>query len=96
MHYFKHNLHAHAAVAAGNVLAPEQARLEQAVYYNCLSPASIAALELEARAGSAKLLQGLNNTALKLQKADRKDAGAADQMFRFGVYFHADEDGDKS
>ena len=81
------NVHDHLAACAHNLLQEGEPMLERSVYYDGLTPHSVAHLrELVRREGEA-LLQKLNAEALHRQ---RHDAGAPDaqQRMRFGVYWY--------
>ncbi|MEM6438742.1 MAG: DUF6502 family protein [Pseudomonadota bacterium] len=86
---FAENLADHAAAGVGNLLAgPDAARrLERAVFYDHLSPASVEALESAARDEAQGSLERLNALAAELQARDVAE-GIGRRRFRFGVYFH--------
>lgn len=88
-YYLGHNLRDHAAVAVANVIGGEAPRLERSVFYDALSPASIAELEALARVSGMSMLKALNSRAIELE---RRDAGSQAPMQRFtcGVYFHGE------
>lgn len=86
LHFYKMNLHDHAAAATENLLAgPDQPPyLERVVYYSHLTPAAIDQLEARARELTTAALIEINQSALALQNAGDR----ADQRFRFGAYFY--------
>ncbi len=87
--FFASNLHDHAAAAAENLLTQggKAPFLERAVYYNGLKQELVTALEGSARRLALGALNELNAEALALQRQDR-DGPAAQERFRFGVYFY--------
>lgn len=86
LHFYKMNLHDHAAAATENLLAsPDQPPyLERVVYYSHMTPGAIDQLEARARALTTAALIEINQSALALQSA----GDGADQRFRFGSYFY--------
>jgi len=93
-HFFSQNVGDHIAAATENLLAQPGAApfVERAVFYNRLTPASVAEIEGEARRLSADALARLNRLAFARQNADASDPEARER-FRYGVFFyHAAED----
>ncbi len=81
------NVHDHLAACAHNLLQEGEPMLERSVYYDRLTPHSVAHLrELAQREGVA-LLQKLNAEALHRQRHDAGDP-AADRRMRLGVYWY--------
>ncbi|MEM9147241.1 MAG: DUF6502 family protein [Pseudomonadota bacterium] len=95
--YYASNLGDHAEAAAANLLAaPEPgAFFERAVHYNKLRPASVDALEADARERQMALLRVLNAEALKHQ---RDDAGhpEAKERFRAGAFIFRKRDDEET
>ncbi|MBX2854580.1 MAG: hypothetical protein KTR21_06310 [Rhodobacteraceae bacterium] len=89
LHFFKMNLHDHAAAASENLLNNQDTPpfLERVVYYSHLTPHSVDQLDAHARVLAINALRELNRTALALQKADATDLQATER-FRFGAYFY--------
>jgi len=85
--FFATNVGDHLAAAAENLLSDTSPYLERAVFYNRLSPASVDALEAQARTLSQTALEALNAESSKLQRADM-DATGPLERYRFGVYFY--------
>lgn len=91
LYFLGHNLHDHIQAAAENAMGEQAPHFERAVYYNNLTPESVAQLGAYAEAQGMELLKGLNNRARTLQQQDRGQDGAI-QRFRFGAYFyHCDQ-----
>lgn len=93
LHYFAANIGDHMAAAAANLDTRPAPNLERAVFYNRLTPDSVAALEAMAREQGQALLVALNREARRLQAADAEDP-AATRRFRFGIYFHQETEGE--
>ena len=89
LHFFKMNLHDHAAAATENLLNNQDTPpfLERVVYYSHLTPQSVDQLDAQARTLALDALRELNRSALALQKADESDLEATER-FRFGAYFY--------
>ena len=88
-HFFSENVGDHIAAATENLLAEPGAApfIERAVFYNRLTPGSVAEIEGEARRLSAAALARLNRLAFARQQHDAQDP-AAGERFRFGVFFY--------
>ena len=95
--YMGANLGDHASAAVANVLAAPGSPpfFERAVYYNRLSPTSLAKLDAMARRIQGEALALLNAEAAMLQDADRTDPDATGR-FRCGAYAFTEtpEEGD--
>jgi hypothetical protein len=89
VHFFAQNVGDHIAAATENLLSGEgdPPFMERAVFYNRLAPASVDAIEAEAREEGAALLGRLNRLAFERQSADRDAPGTAER-FRFGLFFY--------
>lgn len=84
--FFGKNLHDHMAAATHNLLGGTPPFLERSVYYDGLSPESVAALRELSRKLAVAALQEVNHQALALQELDAGRADAAQRM-TFGVFF---------
>lgn len=92
VHFFAENVGDHLSAAVDNLLSEDDPRfLERAVFYNRLTPASVDALEVEARAEAQALLVLLNRMANARQAADAAAPGNGER-FRFGVYFYRESE----
>ncbi len=88
--YFGHNLHDHAAAAVHNLLGEQPPWLERCVYYDSLSPASVARLHAEAHELGMQVLQALSRSAVAGQRADQGSEADATHRFTFGIYFFSE------
>lgn len=86
-YYFGHNLHDHMAAGVHNLLGGQPPLLERNVYYDRLSPESVAALQTLSREQGMQALQTINRAALERQERDN-DRPDTDQRMSFGVYFY--------
>ncbi|TAJ80965.1 MAG: hypothetical protein EPO42_03275 [Gallionellaceae bacterium] len=85
-YYFGQNLHDHIAAGAHNLLGQKPPFLDRSVYYNKLTPESVAELaELSKKLGMQALV-AVNKRAGALQQRDAEKTGA-DQRINFGVYY---------
>ncbi len=85
-HYLGRNVHDHIAAAARNLAGDDPPLLERSVYYDGLSPESVAELaQLAERRGMAAL-QAVNARAQQLQAHDAAQGHPAERM-SFGIYF---------
>lgn len=90
-YYFGQNLHDHIAAGAHNLLGQKPPLLDRSVYYNKLTPESVAELaELSKKLGMQALV-AVNKRAGALQQRDAEKTGA-DQRINFGVYYFGAED----
>ena len=90
-HYLGRSLRDHIASAARNLDGQETPLLERSVYYDDLTPESVADLaELSRRLG-AEALETVNRRALELQTRDSSSPDANRRM-SFGVYFYEELD----
>lgn len=87
--FFGKNLHDHMSAAVHNMLDGRPALLERSVYYDGLTPASVARLRERSRELAIAALQEVNRQAMELQQqdADHPDAQARMTM---GVYFYTE------
>jgi hypothetical protein len=85
--YFGQNLRDHLAAGARNLRGTQPPLLDRSVYYDHLSPESVAELTDLARASGMQALLAFNRRAAALQK---RDAGRADsqQRVNFGAFFY--------
>lgn len=93
LYFFAMNAGDHMAAAAENLMQDPPPNLERAVFYNRLSPESVAELEAMAREEGMAMLLRLNAAARARQARDAHSAGAT-QRFRFGVYFYREDEND--
>ncbi|MEM9049019.1 MAG: DUF6502 family protein [Pseudomonadota bacterium] len=87
VHFFAANVGDHISAAVANLLSETPPYMERAVFYNRLTPASLDAIEAEARTLGSKALVALNRMAHQKQAGDL-DAADGTQRFRFGVFFY--------
>lgn len=88
LYYFGRNLHDHLAAGVHNLLGDGAPLLERNVYYDRLTPESVAALAALSREQGMQALQALNRAAFERQDQDSGDPAAQERM-SFGVYFFA-------
>lgn len=88
--FFAENVGDHLAAAVDNLLTEDPRFMERAVFYNRLTPASVDALEAEARRLGAEALTALNHEALTRQTADLDDPNGTER-FRYGVFFYRED-----
>ncbi|MEM8793175.1 MAG: DUF6502 family protein [Pseudomonadota bacterium] len=91
IHFFAENVGDHIAAAVENLLADEPPFMERAVFYNRLSPKSVAELEEAARTHGMEALTALNTRANALQNEDLEKADGTER-FRFGVFFYREDE----
>ncbi|MEQ1836852.1 MAG: DUF6502 family protein [Candidatus Nitrotoga sp.] len=84
--YFGQNIHDHLAATAHNLLHDGPPFLERSVYYNNLTPESIAKLNELTRTLGTRALLAVNRQALELERLDQGKA-EANQRMNFGIYF---------
>jgi hypothetical protein len=82
------NLHDHIAACDHNLADHERPFIERAVYYDGLTPQSVARLAALARDVGMESLLTLNREANALAERDQGAADAGRRM-SFGVYFYA-------
>ena len=90
-YYYGRNLRDHIAAGTHNLIGEGDPFLERAVYYDKLTPDSVAALAKLAREIGVETLLKINREALNLAEADEKKPGATQRM-SFGLYYFSGED----
>jgi hypothetical protein len=90
-YYFGQNLHDHIAAGAHNLLGQRPPFLDRSVYYDRLSPASVAELSELSRKLGMEALVAVNKRAEILQKQDAEKTDAV-QRINFGVYYFGVEE----
>ena len=85
-YFFGRNLRDHIAASSHNLTGEGDPLLERAVYYDKLTPQSIAALEKIARDIGIDALVRINREALRLADGDEGNPDA-NQRMSIGVYF---------
>ena len=89
IYYFGQNAHDHLAAAAQNLLGMQPAFLEQGIFGDALSGASVTELDELVRKEWQRLVRELVPRANALDKRDAK-SGQHDMRMRFGIYFYAE------
>ncbi len=91
-YYLGRNVADHIATSVSNLLGEQEPFFERAVYYDRLSPESVAYLRKKAREYGMTALVALNKDALKRADEDAGKAGA-DRRMALGIYYYdgADE-----
>lgn len=87
-YYFGQNLHDHVAAGAHNLLGQKPPFLDRSVYYDNLSPESVAELAELSRKLGMQALVAVNKRAEMLQEKDNEKTDAT-QRINFGVYYYA-------
>jgi hypothetical protein len=90
-YFYGRNLADHIAASTYNLLGEGEPRLERAVYYDKLTPDSVATLEEYARKVGGEALRQINREALRLADADEGKLGA-DQRMSIGMYYYSGPD----
>lgn len=91
VHFFAENVGDHIAAAVDNLLAQDPRFMERAVFYNRLTPASVDAIEAEARKLGSQVMAELNRLAHERQSADL-EAPEGTHRFRYGVFFYREDE----
>ena len=91
--YFGRNLHDHVAAGAHNLRGGAPPFLDRSVYYDRLSPSSVAELRALAERTGMDAVQAVNRRALELQEADRERSDARERV-NFGIYCFDERDDD--
>jgi hypothetical protein len=87
--YFGHNLYAHAAAAAANVVGTGGPWLERSVHYSDIAPGAVEELHELATETGMQAIQAVNRKAMTVQTGDTPESGPAQRII-FGVYFYAE------
>ena len=90
LYFFSRNAHDHLAAAVANLLGREPTFLEQGVFADDLSEASVAELEGAVKAEWQKLVRGVVPLATRLDERDAKRGDTGHRM-RFGIYFYSEK-----
>jgi uncharacterized protein DUF6502 len=90
-YYFGRNLRDHIAASGHNLLGDTPPMLERAVYYEKLTPQSIAELAAYTRKLAMQTLVAVNKKAFELARRDKGAPGASQRM-TFGAYFFSTAD----
>ena len=90
-YYFGRNLRDHIAASGHNLLGDTPPMLERAVYYEKLTPQSIAELAAYTRKLAMQTLVAVNKKAFELARRDKGAPGASQRM-TFGAYFFSAAD----
>ena len=85
-YYFGQNLQDHLAAGAHNLLGGNPPFLDRSVYYDRLTPESVATLNELTKGLGMNALQAINREAMRLQQQDAKKLDAIQRM-NFGIYF---------
>lgn len=91
-YFLGRNMADHMAASVHNMMADGAPMFERAVYYDKLTPASIAVLRERARALGTDTLLTLNKEALELADKDEGKANATQRM-SLGLYYFESDDG---
>ena len=89
--FYGRNLGDHISAATHNLLGAGERFLERAVYYDKLTPESVAELARISREIGVEALLRINREALRLADADEGKAGA-DQRMSVGLYYFSGAD----
>jgi hypothetical protein len=87
--YFGQNIRDHLAATVHNLTQNSPPFLERSVYYDNLTPESVAKLTELSRTLGMRTLQAVNRQALELERADQSKS-EANQRMNFGVYFFSE------
>jgi hypothetical protein len=98
LYFFSRNAHDHLAAAVANLLGRDPTFLEQAIFADDLSEASVAEIEAAVKSEWQALVR---NVVPKASRLDRRDAEQRDtgHRMRFGIYFYSEKksvDADKA
>jgi hypothetical protein len=83
--YFGQNIHDHLAATVHNLAGEAPPFLERCVYYDKLTPESVAEFAQFAKTAGMRALHNVNKHAAELQKRDRGQANAIHRA-NFGIY----------
>lgn len=87
--YFAEAVHDHLAAGVHNLDSGARKFLERSVYYDELTPESIARLERSAETAGMRALRDINRIGQELERADPPREGRRQRM-RFGIYFYSE------
>ena len=87
IHFFGRNLHDHIAAGSHNLSTDQPPFLDRAVFYDGLSPESLAQLQQLSETQGMELLRSINQQALTLAKTDDNRSGAKGRM-TLGLYYY--------
>lgn len=90
-YYYGRNLRDHIAASTHNLMGDGEPFLERAVYYDRLTPESVAALSKFVREVGVDALMKVNREALRLAEADESNVHATQRMSA-GLYFYSGDD----
>lgn len=90
-YYFGQNLQDHIAAGAHNILGQKPPFLERSVYYDNLSPESVAELAELSKDLGMQALVAVNKRAKSLQDGDAQKSDAKHRI-NFGVYYFSAEE----
>ncbi len=93
--FFGQNLHDHIAASVHNVLEQGKPFLERSVYYDHLTPESVAELANLSTELGMHALQTVNKRAMELEARDAGKDDATERM-NFGMYFYSEEEQEPS
>lgn len=88
------NVRGHLEACVNNLQQEGPPEPERNVFYDGLSPESVAELRGLAEKEGMRVLQMLNRRAFELQEKD-KNTPEAEQQMRFGFYWHQEEEEDR-
>jgi hypothetical protein len=90
LYFFSRNAHDHLAAAVANLLGREPTFLEQAIFADDLSEASVAEIESAVKTEWQALVRSVVPKASRL---DQRDAARRDtsHRMRFGIYFYSEK-----
>ena len=88
-YYFGENVHDHLAAAVHNLLGREPMMLEQAIFGDDLSEASVAEIAERVREGWRGMVRDIVPRASELDQRDAR-AGNTGHRMRFGIYFYSE------
>jgi hypothetical protein len=90
LYFFSRNAHDHLAAAVANLLGREPTFLEQAIFADDLSEASVAELETAVKSEWQALVRKVVPTASQLDQRDAEQRDTGHRM-RFGIYFYSEK-----
>ncbi len=87
--YFGQNIHDHLSATVHNLTQSSAPFLERSVYYDNLTPESVAKLSELSRTLGMRTLQTINRQALESERSDQGKSEANHRM-NFGIYFFSE------